>query len=87
MNANNTKTTKKDNQADVTRVTYRWDDQPGVDAGWYCQSFDEGNELMDDSQKVWFPVNVDNYGEDEEDELVEALQEAFPHAEIVHLRG
>lgn len=76
----------KKTDTDVTRVTYRWDDQPGIDAGWYCQSF-EGNEYMDDSQKVWFPVSVDDYGEDEAGEMVEALQEAFPNAEIVHLRG
>ena len=76
----------KKTDADVTRVTYRWDVQPGIDAAWYCQSF-EGREFVDDSEKVWFPLSVDNYGEDEADELVEALQEAFPNAEIVHLRG
>lgn len=69
---------------DVTRVTYRWDDQPGVDAGWYCQSF-EGDKFMDDSQKVWFPVSVDHLRRSDVDALVQALQEAFPHAEIVHL--
>jgi hypothetical protein len=67
---------------DITRVTYRWDDQPGVEAGWYCQSF-AGNEFRDDSQKVWFPVSVDDFGRDEADELVAALSEAFPAAEIV----
>ena len=69
---------------DVTRVTYKWDDRPGVEAGWYCQSF-EGGKFMDDSQKVWFPIDTDNYDEDEEDELVEALQEAYPNAEIIHI--
>lgn len=69
---------------DVTRVTYRWDDQPGVEEGWYCQSF-TGGKFMGDSQKVWFPVDVNDYDEDEEDELVEALQEAYPGAEIVRL--
>jgi len=74
----------KNTDTDVTRVTYRWDDRPGVEAGWYCQSF-EGAKFMDDSQKVWFLVDVDDYDEDEEDALVEALQEAYPSAEIVHL--
>ncbi len=69
-------------EADITRVTYRWDDQPGVEPGWYCQSFAD-DELRDDSQKVWFPVSVDDYGADEAAELVAALQEAFPNAEIV----
>lgn len=76
----------KKTKADVTRVTYWWDGQPGIDPAWYCQSFVD-SEFMDDSAKVWFPVDVYNYGEDEADELVEALQEAFPNAEIVHLQG
>ena len=67
---------------DITRITYRWDDQPGVEAGWYCQSYD-ADGFCDDSQKVWFPVSVDDYAEDEQAELVAALKEAFPNAEIV----
>lgn len=69
------------NTTEITRVTIRWDDQPGVEAGWYCQSF-EGDSFRDDSQKVWFPVTVDDYGRDEASDLEAALREAFPHAEI-----
>lgn len=68
----------------VTRVTYRWDDQPGVEAGWYAESW-AGREMLDDSQKVWFPVAVDGYDRDEAAELAEALAEAFPGAEIEYV--
>lgn len=68
----------------VTRVTYRWDDQPGVEPGWYCESFDSGGP-RDDSQKVWFPVRVDDFGESEGPELAGALQAAFPGADVVAL--
>lgn len=72
----------KKTETDITRVTYRWDDHPGSTPGWYCQSY-EGDEFRDDSQKVWFPVSVDTYGEDERAELVAELKEAFPSAEVV----
>lgn len=68
--------------AEITRVTYRWDDQPGVEPGWYCESWD-GDRMVDDSQKVWFPVTVDDFGRDQAGELADALREAFPGAEIV----
>lgn len=75
---------KSKTNTDVTRVTYRWDDQPGVEAGWYCQSF-VGDELLGDSQKLWWFPDVEDFGEDEGEALAEALQEAFPNAEIVSI--
>lgn len=74
---------KSDN--DITRVTVRWDDQSGCEAGWYCETW-VGREMIDDSQKVWFPVAVDSFGRDEADELEESLREAFPEAEIEFTR-
>lgn len=65
----------------ITRVTYRWDAPAGVEAGWYAESW-AGGEMMDDSQKVWFPVAVDGYDRDQADELEGALRGAFPAAEI-----
>lgn len=68
---------------DITRVTYRWDDQAGVEPGWYAMSYDADGRERDDSQKVWFPVSVDLYERDEAGLLEAALQEAFPGADIV----
>lgn len=62
---------------DVKRVTVRWDD------GWYCEAYDEDDNFLDDSQKVWFPIDTDYYGTGEAESLSLALTEAFPMAEIV----
>lgn len=69
-------------KAQATSVTYRWDDQIGADPGWYCESHDSAGLLLDDSQKIWWPVDVDDYGRDEEIALAEALAGAFPSATI-----
>jgi hypothetical protein len=66
---------------EITRVTVRWDDQDPHNEGWYCESF-AGQELIDDSQKIWFGVDTDNFGITSLAELRKALQEVFPNAEI-----
>jgi hypothetical protein len=62
------------------RVTYRWDDQIGGTPGWYCQRLDDSGNVLDDSQKIWWPVDVDYYDEGAEPDLVAALCGAFPDA-------
>lgn len=66
----------------ITRVRCRWDNRPGAEPGWYAETFDGEGNFADDSQKVWFPVQVDEFGQDQEAELIEALSEAFPGANI-----
>ena len=68
--------------ATITRVTYRWDDQPGVTPGWYCESW-AGDEMIDDSQKIWFPVDAEDFAQGQAGDLEAALRNAFPSAEIV----
>jgi hypothetical protein len=53
----------------------RWTDhQP--DVGWYVDVSDlEGNDI-EDSMDVGFPVDVDQFGRDERDELEAALRAA-----------
>lgn len=65
----------------ITRVTYRWDDQYGVEPGWYCVAWD-GDTSLYDSQKVWFPVEVDEFGRHLLPALRKALATAFPGATI-----
>jgi hypothetical protein len=74
---------------DVTTLLYHWDDQPGVTPGWYVEAlaWDEEESVdrfVDDSMKVWFPVDTDDYDESQEESLVSALREEFPGAEIVN---
>jgi len=71
------------NASDITRVTYRWDDQWGVPSGWYCETFAD-DRLVDDSMKIWFPVAVDDFGIDEKIGLGESLAAAFGNAEVIY---
>jgi len=68
---------------EIARVTCRWDDRPGVVPGWYCETYDAADQMVDDSQKVWFPVAVDDYRADEYADLRADLRAAFPGAEII----
>jgi len=45
-------------------------------------TYDAKGYEITDSQKIWFPVNVDDFSSDEADELHDALEEAFPDAEV-----
>ncbi len=72
---------KKMTQETITKVRYRWDSQAGAESGWYCESY-SGNDRIDDSQYVWFPVKVDDYTHDQADALEAALAESFPDADI-----
>lgn len=63
-------------------VQYWWDAQDPQNSGWYARVLDERGRETDDSMKVWFPVEVDEFGEDQADELDQALREAFPQAKI-----
>lgn len=65
----------------IIKVIAHWDDQDPQNEGWYAMSYDADGE-RDDSMKIYFPVNVDDFGPDEADELHDALAEAFPGAEI-----
>lgn len=70
--------------ATITRVTYRWDDRLGVEPGWYVETWAD-REFVADSQKVWFPVAVDDFGRGDSAELVTVLRCAFPSAGLVLL--
>ena len=64
----------------IVRVEYYWDAQPGVDAGWYARTVTACGSHADDSQKIWFPVYVDEFTADDESGLRSALAAAFPGA-------
>jgi hypothetical protein len=63
----------------ATLVRYRWDDQAGCESGWYAESYDADGNLIDDSQKMWWP----DLDECETEEAVrQTLKSAFPGAVI-----
>ena len=64
-------------------ITVRWmDATAGATAGWHAE-LAEGGRVVSDSEKVSFLVDVDEYEHDELPELLAALVEAYPDAEIV----
>ena len=36
----------------ITTLYYYWDDQPGVEPGWYVQARDAEGRVRDDSMKI-----------------------------------
>lgn len=69
------------------RIKLYWDAPVGVTAGWFAElegKRPEGEWMtLDDSQKVGFPVDLDEFTEDQESEAKAALLEAFPGARFV----
>lgn len=79
-----TRITSELNGKTVASVRYYWDDQAGAKAGWYVMTYSADGQELDDSMKIWFPVDVDDFSQDEEGEMVEALKGQFPGLEIVN---
>lgn len=61
----------------VAKIRCRWDDSCGVEPGWYCETFNIHGTMLDDSQKIWFPINVDEFNKSQKTELKNALYDAF----------
>ena len=69
-------------QDDARRISLHWDDQAGVEPGWHAEVHAADGGTITDSQKVDFPVDVDDFDEDSRADLEAALLEAFPGATI-----
>jgi hypothetical protein len=70
--------------AKVVRVDCHWDTD-GDTEGWYCQALRADGTCVEDSMKMWFPVDVDDFNEHQGDKLARALKRAYRGAEIVGL--
>jgi len=66
----------------VQKLTVYWDEQDPAQPGWYVEFRDERGDIIADSMKIWFPLEVDWYGEDQRGELIADLREAYPDATI-----
>lgn len=71
------------NATQIESLRYRWDDQFGVTPGWYCECRVD-DRIVSDSVKIDFPLNVDDFGRDDESDLREALAAAFPNASLYY---
>jgi hypothetical protein len=66
----------------ITTVHARWWIYGPQRRGWYAE-LRVGDRVVTDSQKIDFPVSVEDYDRDEADELAAALREEYPDAEII----
>jgi len=66
----------------VQKLTVYWDEQDPAHPGWYVEGRDERGDIVVDSLKIWFPLEVDWYGENDKADLVADLREAYPDATI-----
>lgn len=69
------------------RIRLYWDEQDGAEPGWYAEvqtCAEDGRwDVSDDSLKVGFPVDLDQYSRNDRSGVVSALRKAYPAAEIV----
>lgn len=66
----------------MSKVQYWWDTQDSSNEGWYVRVLDHMDRITDDSVKIWFPVDLSEFGEDDGDALSIALHDAFDGARI-----
>lgn len=68
------------------RIRVWWDDSHSNDAGWYAvrEAHDsKGWYTEDDSLKIWWLINVDEFSRDSRRSLVSAIEAAYPEYEVI----
>lgn len=68
------------NDEDPVMLKYWWDTADPRNPGWFVEYVGSGSgeHVVEDSMKVWFPVDVDQFGKHQEEDLLYALRSAFP---------
>lgn len=66
----------------AVRVVAQWDTQDASNVGWHAIAYDSAGEVVLDSVKILFPVDVDSFGREQASELLTALLDAYPGAEV-----
>ena len=67
----------------ITSVSVRWDDQDGATPGWYAEAKDADGVTVTDSQKISFPLNVDEFAREDQGPLTDALADLYPESRIL----
>jgi hypothetical protein len=53
---------------------------------WHIKIISPEGEIIDDSRKVGFPIDVESFGEDDPEDIYDALREEYPDA-IIKVNG
>ncbi|MCX6178307.1 MAG: hypothetical protein NT163_02880 [Chlorobiales bacterium] len=54
--------------------------------GWHIKIISPEGDIIDDSRKVGFPIDVESFGEDDPEDIYDALREEYPDA-IINING
>ncbi len=54
--------------------------------GWHIRIISPEGDLIDDSRKIGFPIDVESFGEDDPEDIYDALREEYPDA-IIKVNG
>ena len=66
----------------ANKVKVNWDETDPQNSGWYALVW-EDEELVTDSVKMDFPIDLDAFPRDDTAEMWAALKAEFPQHEIV----
>ena len=55
----------------------------GDSEAWHIKIFNSEGEIIDDSQKPGFPIDFESFGEDDPEDIYDALREEYPDAIIM----
>jgi len=70
-------------------ITYRYDTTDRASPGWYAEVWTGSGDdarIVEDSMKVTFRVNMDDYAEGSSDDVRAALVAAYPGAAVREVR-
>ncbi len=67
------------------KVTARYE-KYGNNEGWYIKIVNPEGDIIDDSRKIGFPIDVESFGEDDPEDIYDALREEYPDA-IISING
>lgn len=69
----------------VYTVAYWWAAKDPDNPGWYAVGKNAIGEVVDDSEKIWFRVDVRSFDQHGVSELYDALSDAYPDADVIYL--
>jgi hypothetical protein len=63
-----------------------WFDKSDDKEGWLVKVISPEGTIIDDSRKAGFPIDIESFGEDDPEDIYDALREEYPDA-IIKVNG
>ena len=58
----------------------------GDNDGWFIKIINPEGDIIDDSRKAGFPIDLESFGEEDLEDIYDALREEYPDA-IINING